>query len=164
MFGDNKIISRAGADTINTGDGRDWVDSGSGNDLVRTGAGRDVIYAGQGADIIVAGAEKDLMFGGDGRDFLIGGDHRDIGFGGDGQDILIGGWTAHDNDDDALRAILAEWDSDRSLIQRVRNIWNGSGTDDRVNAEYYLNRDTVFNDGDFDLLFGGRDRDWFFRS
>ncbi|MEM6691033.1 MAG: Ig-like domain-containing protein, partial [Planctomycetota bacterium] len=161
LFGDNRIFTRGGNDKINTGDGRDRVLSGSGNDLIRTRAGNDVINAGTGDDIIVSGDGFDRLYGGSGRDLLIAGDRFDLVFGGSGQDILIGGWTVHDDDDVALLEILSEWTSNRTFHERVRNLWDGSGTSERSNGDTFLNRSTIIDDRDFDLLFGGFDIDWF---
>ena len=116
---------------------------------------------GAGHDVVVAGDGNDWIFGQDGRDILIGGDGRDKVFGGNGQDILIGGFTDHDDNDEALNAIRDEWTSDRSLQKRVRNIWNGSGSANRENGQYFLNGQTISNDGDLDLLFGGFGIDWY---
>src|SRR5262245_31470264 len=57
--------------------------------------------------------------------------------------IVIGGGTAYDANDQALRAVLAEWASNRPLAPRVRNLTGGSGSKDRRNGAYFLNAQTV---------------------
>ena len=63
--------------------------------------------------------------------------------------------------DEALMALLAEWDSDRDLEIRVNNLKDGSGSDDRLNGSYFLQKEaTVFVDGDRDYMIGSSGRDW----
>ena len=93
------------------------------------GAGDDVLAAGGGNAILLGGAGKDQLFAGAGRNLLIGGAGSDVLSAGlSGGSILIGGSTSHDANDVALRAILAEWSSSRSLSERIANLTDGSGS------------------------------------
>jgi Ca2+-binding RTX toxin-like protein len=125
-----------------------------GNDVLIAGAGDSVLVGDDGNDTLIAGRGRDILIGGAGRDVLIGSD------GGRGS-ILIGGGTIYDANDQALRAFLAEWSSDHSLPTRIANLTDGSGSSDRQNGGYFLNGDTLVDDGVTDLLFGDSRVDWF---
>lgn len=129
---------------------------GDGPDLIRGGSGNDIIVGGNGLDVLVGGAGRDLIIGGDGIDLISG--NAD-------EDILIAGWTAFDQNAEALQAILAEWVSARTYEQRVNNIRDGSGAATRANGDVFLATDgpnaTVWDDGDIDVLSGNAGRDWF---
>ncbi len=139
--------------------------------LLDGGAGDDFLRGGRGDDILVGGPGNDLLVGSRGRDILIGGLGRDRLIGNHGEDLLIGGYTAHDANDSALAAILAEWSSDRDYATRVENL-KGEGTGSRLNESYFLIADealpeveaTVFEDDQRDVLLGGGGRDWFFAN
>ena len=84
---------------------------------------------------------------------------------------MIAGTTASDANDAALAAALAEWTSNRSYADRVRNLRGDSSSPAfaaRANGNIYLAVDgtygravTVFDDGAADLLTGGGGLDWF---
>ena len=95
---------------------------------------------------------------------MIGGEGKDHLGGGPGDDILIAGFTDHDDDFDALCAIMDEWTSDREYEVRVRNLRDGTGSADRENEVYFLNALTVHDDAEDseDRLTGASARDWFF--
>ena len=105
----------------------------------------------------MGGDGNDKLFGGSGRDVLIGGDGLDTLFGGGHDDILVAGPTTHDEDDEALQAILAEWTSTNSYTTRVNNIRNGGG----ANGAFVLDDTTVIDDGLKDTLWGDGGLDWF---
>ena len=131
--------------------------------FVDGGAGKDKLIGGFGPDILLGAGGKDVLKGRRGRDVLIGGLAKDTIKGGSGQDILIGGTTSHDENAEALYAILAEWNSDRGYQTRVENIrGTGSGPDfdARLNFSFFLQAgNTVFDDLASDKLAGGR-TDW----
>jgi Ca2+-binding RTX toxin-like protein len=120
-------------------------------------AGNDQIFGEPGNDIGVGGDGNDKLFGGSGRDVLIGGDGFDLLFGEGQDDILVAGSTVHDEDDEALQAILAEWTSTNSYSTRVNNIRFGGGQ----NGLFTLDDTTVIDDGLKDELFGDESLDWF---
>src|SRR5207249_7565770 len=125
------ILGGDGADTINVGGSVGnavFIDGGAGNDSVKGGPGNDTILGGTGDDLLVGGAGRDLLIGGLGADRIVG--NTD-------DDILVAGTTAHDNNDTALTAIMAEWTSARTYTQRVNNIRNGSGSATRANGSYF---------------------------
>jgi hypothetical protein len=135
-----------------------YVDGGAGNDLITGGSANDILMGGDG---------NDILFSGGGRDLLVGGTGLDLLFAEGGDDVLISGETTHDGNRAALDAILAEWGSSRSYDQRVKNVTGGAGaTSNRLNANYFLvasgQNQTVLDDDDFDLLYGGGGRDLFF--
>jgi Ca2+-binding RTX toxin-like protein len=119
--------------------------------VVRTGAGNDSIQGGDGDDVLIGGDGDDLIQGGQGRDLLIGGFGADRIVGNQEEDILIAGWTAWDNNDLAIAAIMREWTSGNSNATRIANITNGTG----LTGGYRLvgndgASQTVFNDNDVD--------------
>ena len=115
--------------------------------------------------LIVGGAGNDRLSAGGGRSLIIGGFGSDRLDGGRNEDLLISGTTAFDEDVTALRGLLAEWSSARTLEERVANLFDGSGSSTRANGDYFLtvgDGGTVSDDGDSDTLSGGRSTDWLF--
>ena len=145
--------------------------------LIDGGAGNDKLKGGAGADIILGAEGNDMLIGGRGRDILIGGDGCDRIIGNAGDDILIGGTTLFDIDDsnlgqaqvilgqefdEALMSILAEWNSERDFTIRMNNLIDGSGSDERLNSSYFLQKGvTVFDDSRQDHLTGSAGKNWF---
>jgi sugar lactone lactonase YvrE len=99
-----------------------------------------VINGGSGDDVLVAGSARDVLIGGDGTDVLISRKARRAG------SLLIGGRTVFDNNDQTLIAILAEWNSGRTLKTRIANLTNGTGDRRRNNGSTLLNSTTVIDD------------------
>jgi hypothetical protein len=123
------------------------------------GGGDDVLIGGGGDNLLVGGDGNDVLIGGRGRNVLIGGLGKDVLIGSGGSDLLIAGTTAFDDNEVALRAILAEWTSRDNYATRVGRLL---GTlPGGLNGPYHLNASTVFDDGSADLLWGGCGRDWF---
>jgi hypothetical protein len=115
-----------------------------------------LVVGGAGADEITAGSGRSVLIGGAGADHLIGGSN---------QDLLIAGTTAFDNNVVALRGILAEWSSGRSLKNRVANLFDGSGAGPRANGNNFLTvgaGGTVSHDSASDTLKSGNSIDWLF--
>jgi Ca2+-binding RTX toxin-like protein len=115
------------------------------------------VFGDSGNDIAVGGDGNDKLYGSSGRDVLIGGDGADTLFGETHDDILVAGPTLHDENDDALVAILAEWTSSNSYTTRVNNLRLGGG----ANGLFVLDGATVFDDGLIDTLRGDGSLDWF---
>jgi len=64
--------------------------------------------------------------------------------------------------DEILMALLAEWNSERDFETRVNNLKDGSGSDDRFNDSYFLQKGvTAFDDGVRDRMTGSSGKDWF---
>ncbi|MBS0419786.1 MAG: DUF2974 domain-containing protein [Proteobacteria bacterium] len=99
------------ADTIDAGDGDDWVYAGDGGDRVFGGSGKDVVFGEAGNDFLDGGLDDDWLYGDsqgnesvgvpayhwtystqttDGNDQLVGGDGADHLFGQGGDDRLFG--------------------------------------------------------------------------
>ena len=89
------------------------IHAGAGDDFVGAGAGPAVLLGDQGNDTLIGNAHRSILIGGLGRDRLIGG--KD-------EDVLIGGTTAQDQDDNALMAALAAWNSSDVYSDRVAAI------------------------------------------
>jgi Ca2+-binding RTX toxin-like protein len=139
------------------GDGNDWLYAGSGNDLVFGLAGGDRLYGESGNDVVVGGDGNDWLYGGSGRDLLFAGDGLDNLRGESHDDLLVAGSTVHDEDLEALAAILDEWASSGSYATRTSNIRIGGG----AASGFALDDSTVIDDGAADSLWGNSGQDWF---
>jgi titin len=131
------------------------------------GAGHDRLKGGAGADRLLGEDGDDLLVGSSGRDLLIGGSGADRLVGNADDDILIAGFTAWDDQAEALCAILDEWSrTDLSYQERVMHLRSGGG----LNGAITLNTDpsqgamTVFDDSAADVLTGSAGIDWFFAN
>jgi uncharacterized repeat protein (TIGR01451 family) len=155
--GNDQLFGEAGNDFIQGNEGNDTAAGGSGNDQVFGQEGNDKLFGDNGSDIVVGGAGNDKVIGGAGRDILIGGEGRDELFGSGDDDILVGSSTVHDNDQEALEAILSEWTARRSYVARVNNIRFGGGN----NGVFTLDDTTVVDDFTADILWGQAGQDWF---
>jgi Ca2+-binding RTX toxin-like protein len=155
--GNDKLYGEAGNDLLLGGDGSDYMYGGSGDDRLFGQIGNDQMFGDAGNDVVVGGNGNDKLYGSSGRDVLIGGLGADSLFGGAGDDVLIAGSTSHDEDDEALQAILAEWAANRSYAMRINNLRSGGGN----NGTFTLDKATVLDDGDKDTLQGESNQDWF---
>jgi hypothetical protein len=124
------------------------------------GAGADTLIGGNGHDRLLGGAGDDILIGRHGYDILIGGDGVDMIVGDSGSDILVGGPTLYDDNLAALDVIWDEWTSSDSYATRVAKVTGAQGS-----LAYTLRaNETVFDDGDLDVMSGGGDKDLFFAS
>ena len=131
------------------------VDGGLGNDHLKGGGGGTVLIGGGGNDRLIGGGRRGILIGSAGSDDLVGGG---------GDDILIGGRTLYDSgrdedklaNDAALIRLLAEWLASDSAAQRKSRIESG------VDGFFLRTGESVFDDGDEDVLGGGGGSDWFF--
>jgi PKD repeat protein len=156
------IVSASLPALVDGGAGDDILNGGRGDNILRGGSGNDLLFGGAGNDVLLGGDGSDLLNGGSGRNILIGGNGEDVLIAGSGEEILIGGRTTFDDDDAALRSVMAEWTSSRSRANRIANL-TGVGTGPRLNGNLFLlSGVTVLDDGDRDLVFGDRDDDWLF--
>ena len=107
-----RLVARAGDDSVSGGWGDDLMEVGSGRnavwgvngndtilggadrDVISGGSGRDVIFGGAGDDVIEGGEDGDVIVGGFGRDRLLGGGGNDTIRAGEGRDTLTGGTGA----------------------------------------------------------------------
>lgn len=172
--GDDFIKGNSGVDTISGGADNDelfgggdsdTIDGNGGNDILRGGGAADILNGGSGADILLGDGGGDSLDGGGGKDILIGGNGKDLLAGAGGADILIGSSTTHDANNEALSAILSEWNSSNSYNKRTANLRDGSGTGTGLNGGFYLAAgSTVLDDGKVDEIEGGSSRDWYFAA
>jgi hypothetical protein len=132
-----------------------WLYGGQGNDRLKGGSGSDMLQGQQGDDLLVGSAGRDLLIGGLGADRIVGDSH---------DDILVAGTTSHDANATALCHILAEWNSDRLYWIRALNLVGVGCFADRSNGNYFLNDDTVQDDGARDLLTGSTGIDLFYAN
>src|SRR5262249_47043010 len=119
------------------------------------GGFRDAV-GGAGNDVLVGDVADNILRGLGGRDVLIGGAGADFLDGGDDEDLLTAGPTAYDHDAAALDAIRAEWTQPTDYLERVLNLWYGTGLSPA------LDYSTVFADGGGNVLAGGGRADFFF--
>ncbi len=86
------VLSRGGADQVNTGDGIDLICAGAQRDTeINSGRGDDTIDGGPDTDVLDGADGNDIIRGGDGGDTLIGNADNDTLEGGSGPDSLFGG-------------------------------------------------------------------------
>jgi Ca2+-binding RTX toxin-like protein len=89
--GRNFVDGGFGDDQITGGDGRDFVWGGPGHDLINTGGAGDVVHAGLGNDTVNGGDGNDWIAGNEGNDQLNGEAGDDKIWGGSGRDLITGG-------------------------------------------------------------------------
>lgn len=126
------------------------------------GAGDDTLTGGAGSAVLIGGAGNDILTGGASRDILIGGLGSDVLTGGGDDDILIGGITTFDQNLATLDAILAEWTSADTYLNRIAYL-TGTKTGGLNGTTLLIKGTTVLDDSRAnDSLTGGLDTDWFF--
>lgn len=139
------------------------MDGGTGNDLLDGGSGDDILIGGDGNDVLGGGKGNDLLVGGLGEDWILG--NRD-------DDLIISGFTVFDHNNVALLAIMDEWTSNHTYLNRVENLrgTNSNATQfaQRKNLDYFLVASgpdqTVVDDGERDYLLGSSGLDWYFAN
>ena len=129
---------------------------------IHAGAGNDRVTGGGGSVSVVGGDGDDVLLGSVLRDVLIGGSGNDQIAGGRGDDLLIAGSTVYDDNPLAMWGLWTEWSSPRSPRRRMMNVQSASGPILQFLGLRLASGGTVFDDGDVDAVFGGRDVDWFF--
>ncbi len=141
--------------------------------IAHGGPGNDKLNAGNAPAVLDGGPGDDKIIGGKGRNILVGDDGADRLIGQKGEDILIAGLlnlgvfdlngdgnvNSDDNTraltDEALLALIAEWDGPGDYDTRVANLSDMTGI--RLEKDF-----SVFDDDDIDKLTGSADQDWFF--
>jgi Ca2+-binding RTX toxin-like protein len=140
--------------------------AGGGGDDVLVGLGGDDRLLGQsGNDLLLGGAGDDDLNGGSGTDILVGGAGADRLNAGSGQDILIAGYTLYDADTvdlTAWGAIQGVWVGSGTAAERVAAIRAGVGPTGQYRLRAAGDGQTVFDDGNPDVLTGGQSTDWYF--
>jgi len=134
---------------------------GAASDMLLGNALANRLTGGSGHNILVGMEGSDILEAGSGRDILIGGLGADTLNGGAGEDILIAGRTTSDTNLANLNTLRAQWISSNSYATRLTNLRNGVGSP----VVSLKARTNVLNDmATVDRLFGGGDRNWFFRA
>jgi hypothetical protein len=130
---------------------------------VRGGSGGNTLTGNAAGNILIGGPGVDTITGG-GRSILIGGRGNDTVQGGSADDIVIGGFTDFDTSsdahDEALMAILTEWQSADTYSVRVSKIKAGVGP---MLAKFVFGT-TLHDDGNTSALTGAPGTDWFFKG
>lgn len=85
----DKILGRAGNDTLDGNDRRDVIKGQRGNDSIKGGDGSDRVYGNRGDDRLSGGDGPDVVVGGRGADGINGGDGRDLIKAGPGADVVV---------------------------------------------------------------------------
>ena len=155
--GHDQMTGGHAGDRLDGGDGVDRIWGQAGDDLVLGGEGNDFIDGRAGNDVVLGGAGDDHLGGFDGRDVLIGGLGLDRADGGTGDDLLIAGRTSYDDNDAALMAILADWNSAADAATRVANLSSGI-----VGGIALRRGETIHDDGIADCLNGAAGANWLF--
>jgi Ca2+-binding RTX toxin-like protein len=147
-----EITDGAGNNAINasTFSGQLRIDGGAGNDTITGGTGPSLLIGGLGNDVIKSGTGRTVQIGGLGLDKLTGNTNGDL---------LIAGQTAHDNNAAALAAILAEWASASSYLDRVTHLTTATTG---LNGAARLDGANVTHDNAVDILLGAAGEDLFF--
>ncbi len=142
----------------------DFIEGNNSDNILAGLAGNDQIFGLNGNDVLIGGVGNDQLYGGLGRDLLIGGTGSDWLFGGSGDDILISGSSnlletesEVSSNFTAIRAIMAEWTSNRSYTQRINRLRTGVGPGNSI----ALNSSSILSDDEIDQAFGEGGDDWF---
>ena len=135
----------------------------------RGGNGGDTLTGDAQGNILIGGSGTDTIIGGSGASLLIGDKGADHITGGSGNDILIGDATTMDGmstaNQDALMAILAEWQSSDNYDTRFHDIntGTGGGLNGTAKLEFGV---TMLDDKSADALTAATTADfnWFFQG
>ena len=131
-------------------------------EIVLGGALGDTLTSSFSNSVLIGSRGDDTLIGGSGRNVLIGGLGADKLTDAGGDDLLIAGFTSHDLNLIALKAILAEWAGANTYPIRVANLRSGVGG---IRLQASGVGATVFNDPvSVDTLTGGLNNDWFFAN
>lgn len=145
------VISCGGDDHVNISSGVSvptFVDGGDGNDHLNGGNAGSVLLGGAGDDMLIGGKKGDILIGGSGRDRLIGNAGEDVLIGGSSSDYESDPANQQLANDEALLALLADWNSSASRPARELALA------DLVQS--------IEDDEDKDTLTGSSGNDWFF--
>jgi hypothetical protein len=126
---------------------------------VRGGQGVNTLTGNSQGNILTGGAGNNMINGGSGRSILIADKGTSTINGGSADDIVIGGYTSYDGsgnaNDQALMAIMAEWQSSDSYSTRVSKITAGVAGGAKL-----VVGTTVFSNGKTNTLNGGGGSNW----
>ena len=88
--GNDTLTGSADRETLDGGDGDDFISGGKGNDSLLGGLGNDVLNGNDGNDSLLGGDGDDALRGNAGNDTITGGLGNDSVLGGDGNDTATG--------------------------------------------------------------------------
>ena len=125
---------------------------------VHGGHGGNVLIGDSRGNILIGGTGKNQLFAGSGLSVLIGGKGNTT-LAGAGDDLIIGGFTAYDNNVEALMSIFAEWQSADSYAVRLQDLRLGGGANGTNTLSLGF---TVYAVGQADRLTGHGAANWFF--
>ncbi|MGA1317268.1 MAG: matrixin family metalloprotease, partial [Rubrivivax sp.] len=165
LGGNDTIYTFAGDDSVEGGDGDDWVNAqinASGGYGLFVSSGLQTIRGGLGNDLLAGGSDSDSIYGEDGFDVLFGGNGADLLDGGADDDTLQG--------DDGADTLLGGDGHDRLLTGAGDDSADGGAGDDDINAERSTDggspltyassgRQTLEGGLGHDLIAGGSDAD-----
>jgi Ca2+-binding RTX toxin-like protein len=119
-------------DTLNGGDGNNYIDGGSGDDrITATGTGSNVLLGGAGHDTVIGGDGNDIIDGYDGPDELYGNGGNDTFTGGFGDDTISGG-SGNDSINGGANSNLLNGDSGNDTVvaqDTSSTLFGGEGND-----------------------------------
>ncbi|MFO1250405.1 MAG: calcium-binding protein [Inhella sp.] len=181
-LGNGQVATEGAQQSIDAGDGDDFVYGGHGNDFIQGGSGNDDLYGAMGNDLIQAGDGDDIvdgdapanwtaplriapeqhgndtLLGGAGKDSMSGGGGNDILFGGSGDDRLTG--DNGERDDSLPGALLGrDWlygeeGNDKLSGSAGDDTLEGGEGNDSLAGDYYRDSTGVVVNGS-DVLDGG---------
>ena len=201
--GNDVVTGGAGRDELLGSAGNDFLSGEGDNDKLVGDVGDDVLLGGPNEDQLFGDAGNDVVLGQGGEDFMRGGAHHDRLVGGGDDDDLLGGpgidvfsyedsptgrldvigqggghgkFGEDDRFSDEPEGLAGSQGDDRLLGNAARNILDGGGGDDTLEAGDDSPRqgsrgdvliggaggDTLTGNRRRDILFGGTGRDFLF--
>ena len=114
--------------------------------------GNDILFGGGGPSFLFGGSGNSTLWGGQGRAILIAGTGNDTLVTGPGDALLIGGTTAFDTNEEAMFALMSEWNLPPITPHAG---CNSHRLRRRIERRVLLGPGTVFDNGLRDCLVGG---------
>ena len=124
-----------------------WSEGENDRDTVDAGEGDDYVWGGRGADYLMGGAGEDHLAGLGGADVILGGEGKDLIFGDDWSAMRLAAVYDHDRDFGYLRSLPLDEALKSPALHGDDVIDAGAGDDE------------VWGDGGNELIFGGSGND-----
>lgn len=125
-----------------------WPEGEVDRDTVDAGEGDDYVWGGRGADYLLGGGGEDHLAGLGGGDVILGGEGKDLIYGDDWAAMRLAAVYDHDRDFGYLRSLPLD-EALKSLALHGDDVID-AGADD----------DEVWGDGGSDVIFGGSGKDF----
>jgi serralysin len=151
----------ANLENVIGGSANDHITGNAANNLLWGHDGNDTLIGGDGSDLLLGGAGNDILKGISGRNLLIGGIGADLLQAGANGSVMVSGSSGFEANVQIMNALLLEWVQVSSYLSRVDHL---QGTAGGANAGWFLDIDSVTNDGDIDYLEGGVGQDFYLAS